>query len=595
MTLLQLNQVTFGFGGTPLLQDVSWIVHERTRTVLVGQNGVGKSTLLKLLRGDFEPEEGHIYHGTDRVAMLSQDLPSEQDTVVFDYVCQAASDPLHEHENKVRAEEVITQLQLPRDALISTLSGGWQRRVALGRVLASDADLLLLDEPSNHLDIPTIEWLEKWLTTQRASVIMITHDRKLADKVATEIAELDRGTLRLFPGNFEKYLEKKALLIQEEDRANALFDKKLADEEVWIRQGVKARRTRNEGRVRRLEALREQRQARQARRGDPKFGLNSFDLSGQIVSEMHHVDFAYNNKPILQDFSFTLCRGDKLGIIGPNGCGKSTFLKLMLGDLKPQPGTIKLGSNITLAYFDQLRATLDLDKTAIQNVAGDSDTVIKNGEKRHILTYLRDFLFSPERARLKARALSGGERNRLMLAKLFSQSSNLLILDEPTNDLDIESLELLEDLFIDYQGTLILVSHDRSFLDNVVTQSIVFTGPGKVKDYVGGFADYCMQAGVTGLTWQNGKAATKSAEKPESDYETRKREQREAEKHKRDLAALEKNIAKFESEKKQLSDKMGQADFYALPINEQEKLFKQSHEIESKLSQALETWEKLLG
>lgn len=527
MPLIRLDKASVAFGSRPLLADVGLNIEPGERIGLVGLNGAGKSTLLKVITGQVHLDNGEIWiDPACRIAELAQALPAADERKVWDVVASgvqeivdmraqydelsSATDAkslarldhlLHELEAsdgwslEQRVERVLTRLKLDGEALMSSLSGGWRRRAALGTALVQEPDLLLLDEPTNHLDIDTIEWLEKQLLEFRGGVLFISHDRALVDHLATRIIELDRGVLTSFNGNYTSYTEQKQILLEQEERNNALFDKKLAQEEVWIRQGIKARRTRNEGRVRALESLRRDRSDRLNRQGKASFNLEAAQRSGKLVAELENVSVGFQGSTVIKNFSASIQRGDRIGLIGPNGAGKSTLLKLILGELKPDSGSVSHGTKLEVAYFDQLRGQLDPEKSVIDNISEGREAIEINGQRRHIISYLQDFLFAPERARTPLKALSGGECNRVLLARLFSQPANLLVLDEPTNDLDVETLELLEEILMDFKGTVLLVSHDRAFLDNVVTSSFVFENGG-VNSYIGGYQDWLRQRPV---------------------------------------------------------------------------------------------------
>lgn len=524
MALLELKQASLHYGTQVLLDGVDLAVEKGQRLCLIGRNGAGKSTLLKVISGQVALDDGSLWvQPTAKVARLEQDLPDPEDITVFDAVAAGLDDVgqllveyhalIHAEPQDMdrlakvqqsieakdgwsmqqRVEAVITRLQLPAEKTLAQLSGGWRRRVALARALVSEPDVLLLDEPTNHLDIQAIEWLEEQVKSFNGAVVFITHDRQLLQNLATDIVELDRGSTRSWHGDYKSFLAFREQQLAEEERHNALFDKRLAEEEKWIRQGIKARRTRNEGRVRALKAMRVERSERRERTGTAKIDVGASGLSGKLVAELTGVSHAWEGKPVIQDFSTTILRGDRIGLIGPNGAGKSTLLKIILGQLQSDGGQVRSGTNLNVAYFDQLREQLELDKTAVDNVSQGRESIEINGKSRHIISYLSDFLFTGARARTPLRALSGGERNRVLLAKLFSKDSNLLVLDEPTNDLDVETLELLEDVLTGYEGTILLVSHDRSFLDNVVTSTLAFEGNGFVREYVGGYDDWLRQ------------------------------------------------------------------------------------------------------
>lgn len=525
MALLTIHNAQLAFGDHPLLDRAEFALQENERVCLVGRNGAGKSTLMKVLAGDILLDDGKIQITQDVVvSRLEQDPPRNQEGTVYEYVSGGlaeigeqlkiyhdlldlvAQDPSEKNINRLaktqeqldhsnawrfddRVKNVLSALKLSPDTLLRDLSGGWQRKAALARALVCDPDVLLLDEPTNHLDVTTIEWLENFLKDFKGSIIFISHDRAFIKSMATRIVDLDRGQLSSFPGDYDNYLLEKEEMLRVEDMQNAEFDKKLAQEEVWIRQGIKARRTRNEGRVRALKKLREERRDRREVQGKVNLNIDDASRSGKIVFEAENVSFAYDGKQIVDNFSFNIMRGDRIALIGPNGCGKSTVLKLLLGQLEAQSGRLHCGTKLEVAYFDQYREILDPEKTVIDNLADGKQEVMVGGRQRHALSYLQDFLFAPKRARTPVKALSGGEKNRLLLARILLKPNNLLILDEPTNDLDIETLELLEEMLANYQGTLLLVSHDREFVDNTVTTSWIFEGDGVIEEFVGGYHD----------------------------------------------------------------------------------------------------------
>lgn len=531
MSLISMHGAWLSFSDAPLLDNTELHIEENERVCLVGRNGAGKSTLMKILNREVPLDDGRMIYEQDLiVARLQQDPPRNVAGTVYDFVAEGVeeqavhlkayhdishkvmTDPSDKNLNEMariqeildnqnlwqlesRINEVLLQLGLDADTELSALSGGWLRKAALGRALVSSPRVLLLDEPTNHLDIEAIDWLEGFLKEFQGSIVFISHDRSFIRNMATRIVDLDRGKLVSYPGDYDQYLLAKEEALRVEDLQNAEFDRKLAQEEVWIRQGIKARRTRNEGRVRALKALRETRSERREVVGKANFTLAAGGDSGKLVADLVDVSYAWGDKKIVNQFSTRIMRGDRIGLVGANGAGKSTLLKLILGELQPQSGTVKLGTHLEVAYFDQLRDQLDLDKNAVDNIAGGREFIDIDGKSKHIFSYLSDFLFSGERARTPLRALSGGERNRVLLAKLFSKSANLLVLDEPTNDLDVETLELLEDILTEYTGTLLLVSHDRAFLNNIVSSVIAFEGRGNVLEYIGGYDDWLRQGG----------------------------------------------------------------------------------------------------
>ena len=527
MPLVTLDSVSLAFGHVALLDRADLVIEPGERIGLIGRNGTGKSSLLKIIAGELAPDDGKVWRQPGGViALVAQEPDLDAESTVFDAVASGlgaqaamlheyhelshrlgsgANDPellerLHEVQTQFeasdgwrsqsRVEAALARLGLDADARIGRLSGGLRKRVALARALVCEPDLLLLDEPTNHLDAASIEWLEQLLTDMSASVLFVTHDRRFLDRVTTRVIELDRGRLASFPGSYADYRRRKEEMLAAEAQQAQKFDKLLAQEEVWIRKGIEARRTRNEGRVRRLESLRRERAARRNRLGHVSFDVTAGERSGKLVAELKHVSKSFGAKPVIADFSCVIQRGDKVGLIGPNGCGKTTLLKLILGELEPDAGTVRRGTKLSVAYFDQFRAQLDDEATLVEVIAPGGDFVEVAGTRKHVISYLGDFLFPPQRARARVSSLSGGERNRLLLARLFAQPANMLVLDEPTNDLDIETLELLEELLQDYDGTLFVVSHDRTFLDNLVTQTIAFEGNGVLVENAGGYEDW---------------------------------------------------------------------------------------------------------
>jgi ATP-binding cassette subfamily F protein uup len=630
MPLVQLSGVSLAYGHVPLLDRVDLVIEAGERIGLIGRNGTGKSSLLALIAGTAVPDDGKLWREPGRaIASVAQEPLLDPDRTVFETVAEGlggharllmqyheaihAADEEHGPEwmerlhtlqealeasggwnLQHRIEATLGRLGLQDEARIAELSGGLRKRVALARALVAEPDLLLLDEPTNHLDIDSIVWLEETLEAYRGSVLVVTHDRRFLDRVARRIIELDRGRLGRYPGNFSDYERRKGEELEAEALRERRFEKLLAQEEAWIRQGIEARRTRNEGRVRRLEALRLERAARRARVGTVQLGLAEAERSGRMVTELHNVSKSFGDRRIVAGFSARLLRGDKVGLIGPNGSGKTTLLKLILGELRPDAGEVRLGSNLTIAYYDQLRAVLDEEATLAETISPGGDYVEINGARKHVIGYLEDFLFPPERARARVKSLSGGERNRLLLARLFSRPANVLVMDEPTNDLDIETLELLESLLQDYSGTLFLVSHDRVFLDNVVTQTIAKeSGPGVWKEYAGGYSD-----------WQRVRTAAqadRSTPKPAKAREAAvSRAPRRAPstdklsyKESRELDALPDRIDRLEQEQAQLVARLGDPALYRNE-GEQVKALQLRHAaIEQELASLLQRWEAL--
>jgi len=557
MPTVRLDKVSLSFGRKPLLDGVDLQIRRGERVCLLGRNGEGKSSLLKLIARQALPDAGEVWvRPGARVAILDQEVAPPSDETVRDAVMSGigAADAHGDWQTDLQVDQVIARLHLDRDAPMSTLSGGWRRRAMLGRALAAAPNLLLLDEPTNHLDIDAITWLEDMMLQFTGALLFVSHDRAFVRRLATRIVELDRGQLRVWPGSYDDYVEQKRAALDVEATHAALFDKKLAQEEAWIRQGVEARRTRNEGRVRALEALRLRRSERRERIGQMEIRVQDAAPSGKLVFDAAHVWHDFGASPIIADFSARIMRGDRIGIIGPNGCGKSTLIKLLVGELEPTSGEIRRGTNLACAYFDQQRDQLDPAASIMDNVTGGSgETVTIEGQPRHVSGYLRDFLFPPDRLHAPVSMLSGGERNRLLLARLFSRPSNLFIMDEPTNDLDADTLELLEDMVGNYAGTLLLVSHDRTFLDNVVTSTLVFEGAGQVNEYVGGYSDWLRQRKsgepVKPCTVSPRTVSTRAA--PEI-ARTESKPRRLSYKEQRELAALPEMIRGLEAEQAQL-------------------------------------------
>jgi ATP-binding cassette subfamily F protein uup len=622
--LLGFDGLSISFGLEPLLEGASFSIEAGERVCLIGRNGAGKSTLLRIVAGELAPDTGEVWRApTLRIARLSQELDLPDATTVFDAVAgglpkagalltayhhathDVAHDPsllarIGELQHAIeaedawrlneRVEQVLGRLELPGDDPIGSLSGGWKRRVALARALVSDPDLLLLDEPTNHLDVEVTEWLEDTIAELRGGVLFVTHDRAFLARLATRIVELDRGVLTSWPGSYADFLEKKAAALAEEERHRALFDKKLAQEEAWIRQGIKARRTRNEGRVRALEKLRDERRSRREVPGRAKLAIEEAERSGKLVAEAQNVSFAFGETPIVRDLSLRILRGDRVGVIGPNGAGKTTLLRILLGQQPPDRGTVRLGTKLEIAYFDQLRAQLDPEKTVIESVAGGNEYLDFGGQRRHVLGLLQDFLFSPERARAPIRSLSGGERNRLLLARLFTRPANLLVLDEPTNDLDIETLELLEEKLGEFDGTILLVSHDRAFVDRVVTSTLAFEGGGNVFEYVGGYADWLRQRRTrTAPPSSRPKPAAPASPAPRAPAPRTKRSFKEQ----RELEELPARIEALEKEQRELALRQSAREFYKEDPVEQVRVRERASEIARELEAAYARWEAL--
>lgn len=635
MSLIKIEKAHLSYGLQVLLDAVDLTIEKGQRLCLIGRNGAGKSSLMKVISGDVDLDKGEVITQSGIViTRLEQDLPEPDDQLVFDCVASSfagvgklltdyhalairadlTDEDLHlmsEIQQQIekqdgwqlqqKVDEILSRLDLPANRYMRELSGGWRRRVALAKALVKNPDVLLLDEPTNHLDIEAIEWLEKQLLAFNGAVIFITHDRALLQKLATHIVELDRGHLRYWTGDYTSFLVYREQALADEARHNDLFDKRLAQEEVWIRQGIKARRTRNEGRVRALKDLRVERAERREVQAKASFNLDAGDASGKLVADLNNVSFAHGDNPIVKAFTSRIMRGDRIGLIGPNGAGKSTLLKLILGDLEPQSGSIKRGTQLQIAYFDQLRDQLNLDANAVDNLAEGREFIEINGKSKHIFSYLSDFLFSGERARTPLRALSGGERNRVLLAKLFSKPANVLVLDEPTNDLDVETLELLEDILAEYTGTLLLVSHDREFLNNCVTSVIAFEGAGNLLEYVGGYDDWIRQGGQwvkpkinqsiekieiksdVKVEPEKSLAATSVALKPKKlSYKL----QKEFDELPKKIEALERQLSKLQAE-------IGDSNFYSKPQKEIDSHLNLLSKVELDLEASFERWAEL--
>ncbi len=593
MALLSVEDVTFGHGGPPLLEHISFSVERGERIALLGRNGTGKSTLLKLLNGELSPDGGTVNQQKGiTTARLIQEVPSGESGTVRHVVLGAASSHADDSESNWKVEQqadrVIAQMNLDGDAVFDALSSGMKRRVLLARTLLHEPDVLLLDEPTNHLDIESITWLEGFLSRFSGTFVFVTHDRAFMRKLANRLIELERGRLFDWTCDYDTFLERKEAALEAEVQQQAQFDKKLAQEEVWIRQGVKARRTRNEGRVRALQELRRQHQARRKATGTAKMQLQEAEKSGRLVLKSKGVSFAYEDRSIVRDLDVTIMRGDKIGILGPNGCGKTTLLKLLLGELSPSNGTVRHGTNLEIAYFDQLRETIDEEKTVQDNVGGGAEQILVGGSRRHIIGYLQDFLFAPDRSRSPARYLSGGERNRLLLAKLFTKPSNVLVLDEPTNDLDTETLELLENLLVEYSGSVILVSHDRAFLDNVATSVLAFEGDGRFKEYEGGYDDWLRAK----RTAESSETAA-SSDGPTAPAKTTQRPRKLSFKEQRELEALPDRIHVLEAEQNELHQAMAAPDFFRKDGQAIAAATARLESLSAELSQAYARWEEL--
>lgn len=629
MAVITLQNACLAFGDLPLLNHADAVFERKERVCLVGRNGAGKSTMMKVIAGDIQLDDGVVRIEQDAVvSRLEQDPPKVSGVTIFDFVAggladigQILKDYHHQSilvaddysekslnklmrlqeeldnrngwEFEQNIEQVLTRLDLDPEMMLDDLSGGWLRRAALARSLACKPDILLLDEPTNHLDIESIIWLEEFLKDFAGTIIFVSHDRSFIRSMATRIIDIDRGNLSSFPGDYDQYIVAKEEALRVEDEQNALFDKRLAQEEVWIRQGVKARRTRNEGRVKALKEMRNERSDRLSVQGKAKITVDETSRSGKRVFEGENISYAYDSKQIVKDFTFNIIRGDKIAFVGPNGCGKSTLIKLLLEELIPQSGLIKCGTKLEVSYFDQHRTELDLEKTVIDNLADGKQEVVVNGKPRHALGYLQDFLFHPQRARTPVKALSGGERNRLLLAKLFLKPSNLLIMDEPTNDLDIETLELLEELLANYQGTLLLVSHDRNFIDNTVTSCWMFDGKGHITNFVGGYHDAKHQQANTQSMSAKPKAAVVAPsvkqEKPTKAVKTKKLPyniQVELDKLPAKMELLEEEVETLQAE-------INQPEFFNKPADESKAMLEKLASKEQELETAFTRWEEL--
>lgn len=648
MLLFRLSNLQLAFGDNPLLDGVSLTIHKGERIGILGQNGAGKSTFMKVLMGEIIADSGELWRAESiRVAYLDQNLPAQDEQTIYDYIAGGIeglgdilkryhalthNDDLNWSDEKNlnemgalqkqieerdgwafehKIEGMLDMLSLPADARMKTLSGGSRRRASLGRALISEPDLLMLDEPTNHLDIPTIEWLEKAISDFRGAVLVITHDRQFLQKVSNRIIELDRGNLRSWDGDYQSFLVFREQQLAAEDKTNMEFDKRLAEEEVWIRQGIKARRTRNEGRVRALKKMREERSQRRELTGKATFSLEQAGSSGKIVIEATRLIHRFGDKPILENFSTKILRGDRVGFIGANGSGKTTLLRILLGEIQADAGDVKLGTNLEILYFDQLRNKLDPEQTVIDFLSEGREFIEINGKNKHVISYLQEFLFLPRRTRQPIKSLSGGEQNRLILAKLFSKPANMIVLDEPTNDLDMETLELLEELLLEFSGTLLIVSHDRKFLDNVITQCIVFEAPGVVREYVGGYEDWIRQGGkmlsfededviskpAAATAVKAAAVATETASIPAaaaaSAQPAKANAPRHSQKVQRELDQITRQIEKLEADISALEIQMAASGFYEQKPDVVESALKTLGDLQAKLEEHYARWEAL--
>lgn len=633
MSLIRLDQINIEFGDNPLLINADLVIEPQERVCIIGRNGTGKTTLMKIISGEIDADSGEIHRKQMlRVSKLEQQLPEKADVTVFDTVSDGLAEQRqrldlfaqlsneqslqtqqsNEHLEQIQAlqaaieagggwdidkqiNSIISQLDLPAEATLAELSGGWRRRVALAKALVSEPELLLLDEPTNHLDLATIEWLEHVVRGYRGSVVFITHDRNFLQKLATRIVEIDRGQLLSWPGDYKNYLRRKEKALEDEDTQNALFDKRLAQEETWIRQGIKARRTRNEGRVRSLMAMREERANRVKRQGKAKISIETSASSGRKVCEARIKSHSFGNEPIIQNLKLKIMRGDRIGLIGNNGVGKSTLLKIILGMIEPEDGSVKLGTNLEIGYFDQVTRELELEKSIADNVALGREYIKVNGKDRHIIGYLQNFLFSPKRAMTPVKALSGGEKNRVSLAKLFTKPTNMLVLDEPTNDLDIEMLEVLEERLIQYEGTLLIVSHDREFLDNVVTSILVFEENGGVKEYVGGYSEW-EKRGIKLKEKDKHSVVGQTTDKNSTPIVTKEAKPKAVKlsyKLQHELDNLPSELEKLEDRIDQLKQVIEEPSFYDQPFKKTQETLEQLASLQKTLDERTTRWIEL--
>ena len=601
MSLVTITELGIRFRGPALFENVSFRIEPGQRIGLLGRNGAGKTTLMKMLCGTVEPDTGSItFSPSTRVAILSQEVPQDTTGQIQEIVAQglaeasanSSDEPMEDWQIEIQVEQILSRMELEPTTPFESLSSGMKRRVLLAKALVTEPDLLLLDEPTNHLDIEAIKWLEAFLQKSRFAIMFVTHDRAFLRSMANRILEIELGRMFDWTCDYTTFLQRKEQAIATEEKQNALFDKKLAEEEIWIRKGIKARRTRNEGRVRALKAMREERQQRQKKTGTSRIQIQEAQRSGALVCECKEAAFSWPDHPVFEDFTTTIMRGDKVGIIGRNGAGKSTLLKCLLGQLEPTGGSIRLGTNVEIAYFDQLREQLDEEKTVLDNVGGGSDQIEINGRNKHVLGYLQDFLFEPERSRTPVKFLSGGERNRILLAKLFARPANVIVLDEPTNDLDSETLELLEEKLMEFKGTILMVSHDREFLNNVVTSTIVFEPEG-INEYVGGYDDWVRQTG--------GSLVAKAEIKPpKAESKPRKKDQADSDaprklkyKERLELEKLPTEIDEIEQQIAAIHQAMADPEFFKGTGEKIAEAQKQLADHEANLAQAMTRWEEL--